>query len=52
MPVPDHQSATVTTVNASVSRRPSAIPVITREFAPGTLDIDQLAAVLARLLEL
>jgi hypothetical protein len=52
MPVPDHQRHDVVTIDAPITRRPPPPPGIVRSTGPGALDIDQLAAVLARLLEL
>lgn len=54
MPVPDHQcpSHDILAINAPLSKRPSPVPEIIRSTGAGTLDLDQLAAVLTRLLDL
>ena len=52
MPVPDHQRHEVVCIDSAISRVPSPTPQISRASNPDYLDIDQLAAVLARILEL
>ena len=52
MPVPDHQRHDVVAINAPITRKPPSQPEIIRSTGSGALDIDQLAAVLARLLDL
>jgi len=54
MPVPDHQcpSHGVVAIDSVIVRTPSPEPQIIRTSGSGTLDIDQLAAVIAWLLEL
>jgi hypothetical protein len=49
MPVPDHQRNEVIPINTAVSK---PAPEVIRTPGCGSLDIDQLAAVLARLLDL
>jgi hypothetical protein len=51
MPVPNHQCPhDVVAIDSPISRKPSPVPEVTRSTGAGALDIDQLAAVLARLL--
>ena len=52
MPVPDHRYHDVVAIDAPITKKPASPPEIVRSTGPGALDIDQLAAVLARLLEL
>jgi hypothetical protein len=52
MPVPDHQRQDVVAIDALITRRPPPSPEIICSTGSGALDIDQLAAVLARLLDL
>jgi hypothetical protein len=51
--LPNHQrpSHDVVAINAPVARKPAPIPAINRTLGASPLDIDQLAAVLARILE-
>jgi hypothetical protein len=53
MPVPDHQrpSHDVIAINAPTARKQPPPPEIIRTTGAGRIDLDQLAAVLARLLE-
>jgi hypothetical protein len=51
--LPDYQRpAAVIAIDASGSRTQPTVPEMRRTTGAGTLDLDQLAAVLARLLEL
>ena len=52
MPVPDHQRHEVVCIDTAISRAPAPAPKIIRASNPDSLDIDQFAAVLARILEL
>ena len=51
MPVPDHQRHEVICIDSPISRAPAPAPKIIRASNPDALDLDQLAAVLARILE-
>ena len=52
MPVPDHQRAADVIPIDSPVPKPALPPQIVRAAGVGALDLDQLAAVLARILEL
>jgi hypothetical protein len=51
MPVPDHQRHEVVCIDTAISRAPAPAPKIIRSSNPTALDLDQLAAVLARILK-
>jgi hypothetical protein len=50
MSVPDHQRREFVAIDAAITRTPPPLPEIIRSTGSGALDIDQFAAVLARLL--
>ena len=52
MPVPDHQRASRDVTPIKLPKKPTPPPEIIRATGSGTLDVDQFAVVLARLLDL